>query len=326
MIHLALPFTLAETNAFSIAVRDSDQSAFPGQLANEKFFPTFRQSLIWTSGAIINTLVGGSGPPLLLLHGYPETHFIWHKIANQLARNFTVVITDLRGYGDSSKPDGGPNHIQYSKREMGLDQIEVMRVLGFKSFQAVGHDRGGQVIFQMMLDHPDAIERAVILNIVTAAQMYAHTNQKFATRYFWWFFLIQSAPLPEHMIAASPELYLRTSLSDMNSTPSAITPEAYAEYFRCLRNPATIHAMCEDYRAAATIDISIEEQFKGFKIQQPLHVLWGKKETAGQLIDVLDLWSKWANQLSGHPLPCGHLIPEEDPQDLLTALSHFLII
>lgn len=322
---MALSFTLSEINAFSNAIDHSDHSAFPGQLTNEKFFPKFTQRLIQTSGAVINTLVGGNGPPLLLLHGYPETHFTWHKIANQLAQNFTVVITDLRGYGDSSKPYGGPNHVQYSKRKMGLDQIEVMQTLGFNSFQAVGHDRGGRVLFQMMLDHPDAIERAVVLDIVTAAQMYARTNQIFATRYFWWFFLIQSAPLPEYMIAAAPEIFLRTNLSDMISTPSTITPEAYAEYFRCLKNPATIHAICEDYRASTTIDDLIEDQFIGVKLQQPLLVLWSENGI-GQSFDVLGLWREWANQVSGYPLPCGHLIPEEDPQGLLTALNQFLVI
>ncbi len=178
----------------------------------------------------------------------------------------------------------------------------------------------------MMLDHSGAVERAVILDIITASQMYAHTNQEIATKYFWWFFLIQSAPLPEYMIAATPELYLRSNLSDMISTPGAITPDAYAEYFRCLKNPATIHAICEDYRASATIDLSIEGQLKGFKIQQPLQVLWGGKGAAGQLFDILGLWKEWADHVSGYPLPCGHLIPEEDPQGLLNALGRFLVI
>jgi len=322
---LALPFSPFEIKAFSAAVRRSGQFAFPGQVANKIFFPKFTQKLIRTSGTVINTLIGGGGPPLLLLHGYPETHFAWHRVANQLAQNFTVVLTDLRGYGDSGKPCGGPDHIHYSKREMGLDQIEVMRALGFRSFQAVGHDRGGRVLYQMLLDHPSAIEQAVVLDIVTATQMYDRTDQEFATRYFWWFYLIQSAPLPECMIEGAADRYLRTNLSDVNSTPYAVTPEAYAEYYRCFQNPASIHGTCEDYRASASIDRRIEEPFKGYKIQQPLLALWGEKGTVGQLFDVTGLWRERASQVSGFPLPCGHLIPEEDPQGLLAALNQFLV-
>ncbi|MFD0678327.1 MULTISPECIES: alpha/beta hydrolase [unclassified Paenibacillus] len=321
---MIFPFPAEDSAFFAAAVKASEQSAAPSQEANSRFFPGFRQGFIRTNGAVINTLVGGSGPPLLLLPGHPETHVAWHKVAGTLAKSFTVVMTDLRGYGDSSKPDGGPDHIHYSKREMGLDQIQVMNMLGFRRFQAVGHDRGGRVLFQMMLDHPYAVERSVVLDIAPTTQMYAHTNQEFATKYFWWFFQIQPAPLPERMIDAMPELYLANHLSAQSRTPGAVTPEAYAEYLRCYKNPACIHSVCEDYRASVTIDVSIENEQKGLKAAQPFLVLWGQKGTVGQLFDVLGLWREHATDISGYPLPCGHLIPEEDPQGLLRALLRFL--
>jgi haloacetate dehalogenase len=306
------------------AVAASDEAADPANVANGRFFPGFRRSLVRTSGAAINTLVGGSGPPLLLIHGHPETHVAWHKVARTLSQHFTVVLTDLRGYGDSSKPDGGENHVNYSKRAMGLDQVEVMRSLGYERFQAVGHDRGGRVLHQMMLDHPQAVERGVVLDIAPATLMYAHTNQEFATRYFWWFFHIQPAPLPERLIGAETELYLQDHLAVQNKTPGAVTAEAFAEYLRCYRNPACIHAVCEDYRASVSIDVEIHNSIHA-KVQPPLLVLWGAKGTVGQLFDVLALWREDAADVSGQALPCGHLIAEEDPEGLTAALERFLV-
>jgi haloacetate dehalogenase len=306
------------------AIAASNEAAEPAALANARFFPGFRQSFLRTSGAVINTLVGGSGPPLLLIHGHPETHVAWHKVAGALSRRFTVVLTDLRGYGDSSKPDGGANHVGYSKRAMGLDQVEVMRSLGFARFQAVGHDRGGRVLHQMMLDYPQTVERAAVLDIVSATVMYAHTTQEFATKYFWWFFHIQPAPLPERMIGAEPELYLQEHLMAQNRTPGAVTPEAFAEYLRCYRNPACIHAVCEDYRASVSIDVEIASSALG-KAQLPLLVVWGAKGTVGALFDVLALWRQDAADVSGQALPCGHLIAEEEPEGLVEALEKFLV-
>jgi haloacetate dehalogenase len=306
------------------AVAASHAAADPATVANERFFPGFRQSFVQTSGAVINTLVGGSGPPLLLIHGHPETHVAWHKVAGTLSRRFTVVLTDLRGYGDSSKPDGGPNHIDYSKRAMGLDQVGVMRSLGFARFQAVGHDRGGRVLHQMMLDHPQAVERGAVLDIAPATLMYDHTNQEFATRYFWWFFHIQPAPLPERLIGAETELYLQDHLAVQSKTPGAVTAEAFAEYLRCYRNPACIHAVCEDYRASVSIDVEIHNSIRS-KVQPPLLALWGAKGTVGQLFDVLSLWREDAADVSGQTLPCGHLIAEEDPEGLVAALDRFLV-
>ncbi|WP_347338669.1 alpha/beta hydrolase [Bradyrhizobium zhanjiangense] len=226
--------------------------------ALQKLLPGFRQKRLKTGGAEINALVKGEGPPLLLLHGHPQTLACWHKIAPKLAERFTVVLTDLRGYGDSSKPDGGKDSIAYSKREMARDQVEVMRALGFDRFQAVGHDRGGRVLHRLMLDHPDTVSRAVLLDIAPTATMYAKVNKEFATRYMWWFFLIQPAPLPETLIGNNLEFYLQTHINKQNKTPGAIDPVALEEYRRCYTRE-TLHAVCEDYRAAAGIDLIHDE-------------------------------------------------------------------
>jgi len=290
------------------------------------FLPGFEQQTVATSGATINTFIAGHGPPLLLLHGHPETDVAWWKVGPKLAETFSVVATDLHGYGDSSKPDGGPNHINYSKRSMGLDQIEVMRALGHPQFQAVGHDRGARVLHRMMLDFPDAVTRGIMLDIAPTDLMYAQTNETFATKYFWWFFHIQAAPLPERMIGSQTELYLRDHLDVQSKTPGAVTPEAFAEYLRCYSDPACVHAVCEDYRAAVTIDRqhTKEDRARGNKLGQPLLTLWGAKGTVGELFDVVKLWREEANDVQGQALQCGHLIAEEDPEGLVGALNEFL--
>jgi haloacetate dehalogenase len=323
----ALGLSFAETAARATATRQSAETvqlSAAAQQANAAFFPGFKQLFIKTSGAVINTLVGGEGPPLLLLHGHPATHVEWHRVAAPLAKKFTVVMSDLRGYGDSSKPDGGENHLNYAKRVMGLDQIEVMAALGFQRFQAVGHDRGARVLHAMMLHNPDAIERAVTLDIAPADKMYAHTDEAFATRYFWWFFHIQEAPLPEVMIGAVPEQYLRAHLDVQSKTPGAVTPEAFAEYFRCYNDPACIHAVCEDYRATVTVDRE-DIQSSKHKATPPLLALWGEKGTVGKTFNVLDLWRAEVENVTGYALPSGHLIPEEVPGPLLQALDRYLV-
>ncbi len=289
-------------------------------------FPGFQQKMIHTTGAEINTVTAGSGPPLLLLHGHPETHVAWWKIAPQLAEKFTVVLTDLRGYGDSSNPDGGADHVNYSKRAMGLDQVEVMRSLGHDKFQAVGHDRGGRVLHRMMLDSPEAVTRGAVLDIAPTDLMYAATDETFATKYFWWFFHIQRQPLPERMIDSNTELYLRSHLGEQSKTPGAVSPEAFDEYLRCYNDPACVHAVCEDYRASVTIDRqhTEEDRAQGRKVTQPLQAIWGAKGTVGELFDVLAMWRQEAENISGQSLPCGHLIPEEDPAGLVQALHEFL--
>src|SRR5260221_1205105 len=216
-------------------------------------FEGFDDRMITTSGTTIRGRVGGSGPGLLLLHGYPQTHVIWHKLARALARHFTVVATDLRGYGDSGKPPGGADHAGYSKRAMAQDQREVMAALGFDRFAVVGHDRGARVAHRLALDHAAAVERLAVLDIAPTATMYARTDQAFATAYYHWFFLIQPFDLPERLIGADPEYYLRKKITAWGRVPGAVTEEAFAEYLRRFRDPATIHATCEDYRAAASI-------------------------------------------------------------------------
>src|ERR1700743_918524 len=235
-------------------------------------FEGFRAETIATSGAEIFARIGGSGPPLLLLHGYPQTHVLWHKIAPRLAETFTVIAADLRGYGDSSKPPGGDNHVNYSKRSMALDQVEGMRHFGFDQFGVAGHDRGGRVGHRMAMDHPDRVTRLAVLDIVPTHKLFHHVTKEFATAYYHWFFLIQPAPFPETLIANSIDYFLQRQLGRL--VPGAITPEAFAEYSRCYRRPATIHAACEDYRAAASIDLEHDDADLARKIACPLLALW----------------------------------------------------
>jgi haloacetate dehalogenase len=255
-------------------------------------FPGFTARRVQTSGATIQTLVGGSGPPLLLLHGYPQTHVEWHKIAPRLAQRFTVVMTDLRGYGDSSKPADGDNHVNYSKRAMALDQVEVMRALGHDRFAVVGHDRGGRVTWRMAVEHPERITRAAILDILPLP--YSMVTRDFATQYFHWFFLIQPAPFPETLIGNSAEFYLRSRFLRPTGGTGAFTDEAFAEYLRCFKDPATIHATCEDYRAGATIDLEHSGADGSKKVTCPLLVLWGERGTVGRLYDPMKIWREHA--------------------------------
>ncbi len=277
-------------------------------------------------GIDIHLRVGGSGPPLLLLHGYPQTHVIWHKIAPFLAKRFTVVAADLRGYGDSSKPDGGPNHENYSFRAMARDQVAVMEALGFERFIAVGHDRGARVIHRMALDHPDRVDKAVLMDILPTLFMYENTDMSFAGGYFHWFFLIQSYDFPERLIGADPEYYLIKKFQKGVKTESAFSNEAMSEYIRCFKNPKTIHASCEDYRAAASIDLEHDRLDLNRKLACPLHILWGRLGILGQLFDVLPPWRERANHVSGRSLDCGHYLAEEAPKETLAEIFEFLTI
>jgi haloacetate dehalogenase len=327
----------ATEDAFSALHHGANNPLSPAaEAANRSMFPGFRQTFVSTrgvmvdgkpaDGAVINTLVGGNGPPLLLIHGHPETHICWHKVAARLAERFTVVLTDLRGYGDSSKPDGGEEHVNYAKRAMAADQVQVMHSLGFNRFQAVGHDRGGRVLQFVMLDHADSLERGVVLDIAPTDLMYAGTDKSFATKYFWWFFQIQDPPLPERFIGTLPDYYVESHLAIQSKTPGAVTREALAAYVRTYSEPAAIHAVCEDYRAAAGIDSRLltAARAAGEKSTPPLLAIWGGKGTVGQDFDVVGLWKQEADTVSGHPLPCGHLIPEEDPDGLVASLDAFL--
>jgi len=287
--------------------------------------PGFTLSDIQTSGARIRVAIGGKGPPLLLLHGHPQTHVTWSKITPKLTEHFTVVAADLRGYGDSEKPQGGDGHVNYSKRAMALDQVEVMKSLGFSRFAVVGHDRGARVVHRMALDHQDAVEKLVLLDIAPTATMYARTDKEFASRYFWWFFLIQPYDMPEKMIGFDPEYFLRKHIGGQIKTPGATTDEMFAEYLRCYMDPATRHAICEDYRAAATIDLIHDAADADKKINAPLFALWGAKGTVGHLYDVLETWREKAVNVSGHAMDCGHSPQEERPEETLSELLGFLL-
>ena len=289
-----------------------------------ELFPGFTTHRLTTSGAMIHCVVGGSGPPLLLLHGYPQTHAIWHRVAPQLAERFTVVCSDLRGYGDSSKPEGGPKHIAYSKRAMAQDQVEAMQALGFTRFRLVGHDRGGRVAHRLCLDHPRAVERVAVLDISPTRAMYDGTDMAFATAYYHWFFLIQPFDLPERMIGADPIYYLRRKLGGWGSDLSHFDARALAEYERCFRDPATIHATCEDYRAAATIDLEHDADDAHARVDCPLLALWGERGVVHHLFDPIADWKKVARDVRGRALPSGHYLAEEVPDATLAELLAFL--
>lgn len=267
--------------------------------------------------------MAGNGPPLLLLHGFPQTNFMWHKIAPALAADFTVIAADLRGYGDSSKPPTDPDHSPYSKRAMAADMVALMASLGHASFAVAGHDRGGRVAHRMARDHPDVVTRLAVLDIAPTASMYGQTDMRFATAYYHWFFLIQPAPLPEKMIGADPEFYLRTKGAHWGRTEGAFTEAAFADYLRCFRQPETIHAMCEDYRAAATIDLQHDAADAGKKLVMPVLALWGASGFVGSAYDVLAEWRAVAQDVRGHAVPGGHYLPEEAPQETLAALQGF---
>jgi haloacetate dehalogenase len=285
-------------------------------------FEGFKSAQVQTSGATINVVSGGKGPPLLLLHGYPQTHVEWHKIAPALAKEFTVVAADLRGYGDSSKPADGDNHIAYSKRAMALDQVEVMRHLGFGKFAVVGHDRGGRVAHRMALDHAEKVTRMAVIDIVPTYKIYHSVTKEFATAYYHWFFLIQPAPLPETLIGNSLDYFMNRSFAPL--MPQAVTPAAYAEYLRAFKNPATLHAACEDYRAGAGIDLEHDEADLARKVECPVRVLWAERGPVGRQFDVLATWRERATQVSGKSLPGGHFLPEELPDQVLAELQTFL--
>ena len=298
----------------------------PSAAVSEKLLPGFQARQIQTAGATINVLTKGTGQPLLLIHGHPETHLTWHKIAPALAQQYTVVLPDLRGYGDSSKPGYSDDHSNYSFRAMAQDQVDVMRQLGHTRFLVAGHDRGGRVAHRLCLDHPEAVAQGGQIDVGTTHPMYNDTNKEFATKYVWWFLQIQPAPMPEHLIALDPLFYLRDHLAVQGKTPGAIPPEVMAEYSRCYCCLGTIRAVCEDYRAAAGIDLDHdrESDSRNTYIQAPLLALWGGKGTVGHLWNVLETWrAKSNNNVTGRPLPCGHLLPEEDPEGVLTEFRAF---
>jgi haloacetate dehalogenase len=289
-------------------------------------FEGFDDARITVDGVTINLVHGGTGPPLLLLHGYPQTHVMWHKVAPALAGHFTVVATDLRGYGDSSAPPTTDDHRPYSKRVTADEQVAVMRHLGFERFRLAGHDRGGRVAHRLALDHPDRVQALAVLDIAPTLAMYTTADMDFATAYYHWFFLIQPFDLPERLIGADPAHFLRRTFDQWGRDETAFTDRVMAEYVRCF-TPTTIHASCEDYRASATIDLDHDRADidAGRRLACPVLALWGAEGYVGRRYDVVDEWRAWADDVRGWALPSGHFVAEEAPQGTLEALLGFFI-
>ncbi|HCE9338556.1 putative fluoroacetate dehalogenase [Bordetella hinzii 5132] len=289
-------------------------------------FEGFSDVSATVDGIKIHALMAGTGPALLLLHGHPQTHAIWHKVAPTLARQFTVVVADLRGYGDSGKPPGEPDHANYAKRRMALDQVRLMQALGLPTFAVIGHDRGGRVAARMALDHPDVVSRLVTLDVAPTLAMYQQTSFEFARAYWHWFFLVRPSPFPETLIRADPDLYLKQTMGARSAGLKPFAPEAYAAYLRCLSDPATAHGICEDYRASVGIDLEHDQAdlAAGKQIQCPFLALWGRDGVIERCFDPLAEWRRWNPGVKGMALPCGHYIPEEAPEVLLDHVLAFL--
>ena len=277
------------------------------------------------AGVTVHARRGGVGPPLLLLHGHPQTHVMWHRVADELAQKHTVVALDLRGYGDSARLPADEAHATHSKRAMAADAVALMSELGHERFAVLAHDRGARVAHRLALDHPGHVSRLMLLDIAPTLAMYERTNEAFARAYWHWFFLIQPAPLPERLIEADPLAYLRDVMGRRHAGISAFAPQAFAEYGRCIQIPGSATAMCEDYRAAASIDLEHDraDRARGHRVAMPLRVLWGEQGVVGRCFDVPALWAEAALQPSGHTLPCGHYIAEEAPAALLAEAADF---
>ena len=292
-----------------------------------KLFPGFQQRNVDVGNSVqIAATIGGSGPPLLLLHGHPQTRALWHRVAPRLAEHHTLVAADLRGYGDSSKPPGSPDHGNYAKRVMAQDHFSLMQTLGFDHFDVLAHDRGARVAHRLAMDHPDTVGRLILLDIAPTLAMYRQTTEAFARSYWHWFFLIQPAPLPERLIEADPAAYVRDVMGSRSAGLAPFEPGALAEYQRCIALPGAAHGLCEDYRASAGIDLEHDHSDleAGRLLQTPLLVLWGEQGVVHRCFRPLEEWRQVARQVEGEALPCGHYIAEEDPEGLLARAIPFL--
>jgi len=288
-------------------------------------FDGFETREIQVDAARIHVRVAGKGAPVLLLHGFPQTHVVWHRVAPSLAERFTVVAADLRGYGDSSVPDSDPTHRAYSKRRMAFDQVGVMRQLGHERFAVVGHDRGARVAYRMALDSPEVVTKLGVLDIVPTWEMWRRVDEAVAIAAYHWFFLAQPPDLVEPLLSAAPDAFLRHTFRRWAGGNGAIADEAYAEYRRCFR-PENVHAMCEDYRAGATIDEAEDaaDRKAGRKIECPVLALWAASGMDGREWDPLAIWRDWATDVRGRGLPCGHFLPEEAPDEVAEEIAAFL--
>jgi haloacetate dehalogenase len=291
-------------------------------------FENFTKTTIKTSGADIVTVKGGEGPPLLLMHGNPFNHLSWHKIAPRLAQDFTVVCTDLRGYGDSSKPPGGGDHSDYSFRAMAQDQVEVMQALGFDKFYAAGHDRGARVLHRMCLDHEDKVLKAGFMDMLPQHHLLNNVTRQWGKFSWHWFFMIQAYPTPEKMMGADPEFFIMRKLSKTDQGTKFFGPEALADYIRCIKNPEVIHAMCEDYRATFGIDLDMDtaDFDAGRRVNTPSLILWGAKGGVGRNHDAAEVWSHYNNNIvKTGTVPSGHYLQEECPDETYEALRSFFL-
>ncbi len=288
-------------------------------------FEGFEQKRIETGGAHVNLVIGGSGPPLLLLHGYPQTHAMWHKVAPRLAEHFTAVAADLRGYGDSGKPEGDPEHLNHSKRAMAQDLVEAMENLGFNSFYLAGHDRGARVSHRLTKDNPDRVLKLATLDIIPTHRMFQIVNKEMALNTYHWFFLSQPYDFPERVIGADADYFIRHSFQRGPNWQDIFPEEAVREYLRCSTDPATIHAICEDYRAGASIDLVHDEEDFANKVTCPHLALWSDRGYVGRSQDVLAVWRDYSVNVRGHSMPSGHYIAEELPEETYVALRNFFL-
>jgi len=289
------------------------------------FFPGFAHRRVATSDAEIELVAGGSGPPLLLVHGYPQTKVLWRKMAPLLAGRFTLVIPDLRGYGASSKPATDTGHSVYSKRAMALDMVEVMAALGHERFLVCGHDRGARVSYRLALDHPEKVVKLAVLDIVPTLEQFERMGMSGGLGSFHWYFLAQPAPFPETLIGKDPDYFMRHMMAKWYGSPAAMEDAAMDHYLAAFRDPAVIHATCEDYRAGATIDCELDriDRESGRRITCPLLALWGDRGMPHKRADVLDIWRLWADDARGEGLACGHFLPEEAPEATAERLVAF---
>jgi haloacetate dehalogenase len=292
------------------------------------FFDAFDLQHVAVPDGELRVRIGGSGPPLLLLHGNPQTHAMWHKVAPVLARRFTIVCPDLRGYGGSFKPQATPDHAPYAKAEMARDLAELMTALGHERFQVGSHDRGARVAHRLALDNPDRVERLAVLDIVPTIEHFERTDMSFALGYYHWFWFAQPHPFPETLINAAPETWWHAHTSREPKPPGFFAPEALADYLAAARDPDAIRGMCEDYRAAATIDLVHDRTSReaGDKIRCPLLVLWGEKGKIGTWYEPLELWGRYCSaEVSGRSVRSGHYLPEEAPDEVLAAFESFFV-
>jgi haloacetate dehalogenase len=287
-------------------------------------FEGFELATIDTGETTIRLRHGGSGPPLLLLHGVPQTHVMWHRVAPALARDFKVVATDLRGYGESGKPPSTPDHAPYAKRAMARDQVAVMRQLGFERFNLAGHDRGARCAYRLALDHPERVEKLAVLDVVPTADAFRCADMAFGLDFWFWFFMAQPFDLPERLFGADPPFLVDHMLDSWSAAPGVFPNDVRSEYHRAFRDLETIHAVCEEYRAAATLDFAHDEADRGRRrIACPVLALWGGQGALTSRYDVLEVWRGWADDVRGRALDCGHFLPEEAPEETYAELRSF---